>query len=250
MGKDREAIVRQTFTRQARRFAASPLQRDPGRLRRLLAFVAPRAGETALDAACGPGIVMAALCDAGVQAFGVDLTYAMLREAAAGGGRYVQGSVFALPFRDGVFDVVTCRNSMHHLDDPAAAVRAMARVLRPGGRIILEDLRAPDDPVKRDYLETIERLRDVSHVRMLTSGGFRDIASAAGLQADGDEATSFVIDFDEWIDRAFPAAPDRERARAMMLACLEEDLCGLKVWREGEHVKFERQSLLFRARKP
>jgi ubiquinone/menaquinone biosynthesis C-methylase UbiE len=250
MGRDRDAIVRQAFTRQARGFASSPLQRDPERLRRLLAFVAPRAGENALDVACGPGIVTAALAGAGLRAFGIDLTPAMLREAAGGGGSYVQGSVFDLPFREGVFDLVTCRNSLHHLDDPEAAVRAMARVLRGGGRMIIEDLRAPDDPDKREYLETIERLRDVSHARMLAPGEFRALASAAGLQAAGEEPISFVIDFDEWFDRGFAAASNRERAHAMVLACLEEDRCGLKVWREGVLLKFERRSLLFRARKP
>src|SRR5882762_2240993 len=176
---DHEAIVKAAFARQAHGFARSPLQTDPGRLRRLLEFLGPRRGERALDAACGPGIVTAALARAGLLACGVDLTREMLREAVPGGGLYVQGDAGRLPFLDSSFDAVVCRNSLHHVAEPPAAIREMIRVLRPGGRLVVEDMRAPDDPAKRAYHESVERLRDVSHARTLTLSELRDMAAAA-----------------------------------------------------------------------
>jgi len=242
----RASIVKAAFARQARDFARSPLQTDPGRLRRLIEFLGPRRGERALDVACGPGIVTAALDQAGLLSCGVDLTLEMLREAASRGGRFVQGDTVRLPFKEAAFDVVVCRNSLHHVLDPAAAMREMTRVVRPGGRLVVEDMRAPDDTDKRAYHETIERLRDVSHARTLTRGELTSMAAAAGLADLEDVPITLVIDFNEWVDRAYPAPERRERARRMLEARIDQDRCGLKVWKDGDRLKFERQSLMLK----
>jgi ubiquinone/menaquinone biosynthesis C-methylase UbiE len=248
--RDHASVVRDAFARQARGFARSPLQTDPARLARLVEFVRPVPGERVLDVACGPGIVVAALQRAGLLAFGIDLTREMIREAASGEGRYVQGDVARLPFPDAIFDVVVSRNSFHHFAHPAAVMSEMARVARGGGRVVIEDMRAPDDERKRSYHEIIERLRDVSHARTLTRDELREIAAAAGLSGFDEVPVTLVIDFDEWVDRACPAPADRERARVMLEACVTQDQCGLRVWKEGDRLKFERQSLLFRAARP
>ncbi len=253
MARDRARTVQQAFARQAKAFARSPLQRDPERLRRLLDAAQARPGERALDVGCGPGIVVAALRAAGLFAVGIDLTAEMIREArgaGGGGGAYVRGDVARLPFRDRAFDLVICRNTFHHLADPAAVTREMARVARGGGRVVIEDMRAPDDPAQRAYHETIERLRDVSHARTLTRDEIGSMVAGAGLVLDREEPIAFAIDFDEWIDRAFPGPADRDRARALMEASIGEDRCGLRVWREGTRLRFERRSLLLRAARP
>ena len=251
MIEDHRSKTLRGFGRQARAFARSPLHRDPRRLRRLLDFISPRPGESALDVACGPGIVTTALRQQGVRAVGVDLTIEMIAEArVADGGSYVRGDGTCLPFRDGSFDVVLARNALHHLSEPARAVSEMARIVRPGGRVVLEDMQAPDDAAKREYHETIERLRDVAHVRTLTAAGIRTLAERAGL-IDGRESPGrFEIDFDEWIDRACPDPANRERARAMVEACLDADRSGLRVWRDAGKLKFERHSLIYGAVRP
>ncbi len=244
MRADRSSIVQERFTRQARAFAKSPLQNDPARLGRLLLFSGARAGEQALDAGCGPGIVTAALRRAGLRAVGVDLTEAMLREARHSGGDYVRGDLDRLPFKTGAFDLALCRNTLHHLSDPGRALEELGRVVRPGGRVVIEDMRAPDDPNRRAYQETIERLRDRAHARTLTLAELRALAARAGLDAIRDEAMTFVIDCVEWLDRAHPAPAERKRARRMLEACLQDERRGLRVWREGRRLKFERHSML------
>jgi len=247
---DHVSIVELAFARQARAFARSPLHTDPRRLQRLIEFLEPRQGESVLDVACGPGIVTEALQRAGLLAFGVDLTREMIGEAASREGRYIRGDVGRLPFRDASFDAAVCRNSFHHFAHPASVMAEVARIVRAGGRVVIEDMRAPDDETKRAYHETIERLRDISHARTLTRDEIREMAGDAGLVCVDEMPVTLVIDFDEWIDRACPAPQSREKARAMMEACLEADLCGLRVWMEEGRLKFERQSLLLRAARP
>jgi len=248
--QDHASIVRASFARQAREFAHSPLQTDPVRLRRLVEYIGPRPGERALDVACGPGIVTSALERAGVVSIGIDLTHEMIREAGSQHGTYLQGDVERLPFDEATFDVAVCRNSFHHFAEPEAVTREMARVLRRGGRVVVEDMCAPDDPQERAYHETIERLRDVSHARTLSRDEFRAMALSVGLVEFEEMPASFVIDFDEWMDRAYPAPGDRERARRMMQASVERRRAGLKVWSENGRLKFERRSLLWRAVRP
>jgi ubiquinone/menaquinone biosynthesis C-methylase UbiE len=250
MRKDREAIIQERFARQAKAFARSPLQKDPERLRRFLRFASPRRGERAIDVGCGPGIVVAALRGEGVEALGIDLTAEMLREARGAGGSYVRGDVARIPFRDGVFDLAVCRNTVHHLSDPPGVAREVARVLRPGGRMVIEDMQAPEDAARRAYHETIERLRDPAHARTLTAVEIRALLEGAGLGSIREEPTSFVIDVEEWMDRGYPAAAARREALRMLEACLEEDRAGLRVWREQGRLKFERRSLFAGGVKP
>ena len=238
------------FARQAQAYSRSPLQTDPLRLSRLVDFVGPRSGERALDVACGPGIVTGALERAGLLVAGIDLTREMIREAVPRGGRYVQGNVERLPFAGSSFDVAVCRNACHHFSEPQTVLREIARVLRPGGRAIVEDMCAPEEPQARDYQETIEKLRDVSHVKTLTLGEFADLAAGAGLIGFESAPQAFVIDFDEWIDRAFPAREKRDRARQLMEAAVGNERCGLRVFREDGLLKFERRSLIWRAMRP
>ena len=245
------SLIRDRFGRQARAFAQSPFQRDPERLKRLIRFLDLRPADRVLDVACGPGIVTAALARGGYDAVGIDLTDAMLRQAGTDDGcRYVVGDATRLPFRACGFDRVVCRNSFHHFQDPLSVTRQMAEVVRPGGSVVVEDMRAPDDAARRDYHETVERLRDPAHGRTLTRTEIISILGSAGLVIDQEEPLQPVLDFEEWLERAYPPAEDGARARAMMAACVEEDLIGHAVWREDGRLKFRRRSIMIRALRP
>ena len=59
-----------------------------------------------------------------------------------------RGDAAKLPFGDASFDLVVTRLAIHHFDKPATIVHEMARVCKPGGRVILVDITSVDDPVQ------------------------------------------------------------------------------------------------------
>jgi ubiquinone/menaquinone biosynthesis C-methylase UbiE len=270
VASDRRSEIVEGFTRQARAFATSPLQRDEARLRRLVERVGPVPGERGLDVACGPGIVARALAERGAFVVGTDLTQEMLRQAVAGaasrdGGAWQEGSASRegapgiglarseaehLPFPGGAFDFAVCRNSFHHFLDPPAVLGEMIRVTRPGGRIVIEDMIAPEGLIDRDEHEVVERLRDRAHVRTLTQGEFGRLSAQAGLTRVEALEFEILIDFEEWIDRAFPPPAARDRARRLVESCVGSSRGGRRAFVEDGRLKFVRRSQILRAVRP
>jgi demethylmenaquinone methyltransferase/2-methoxy-6-polyprenyl-1,4-benzoquinol methylase len=123
--------------------AALSFWQDPRWRRALVSAVDPRDGQRVLDVATGTGMVAAELLSrADCSVVGIDQSTEMLAGArarfdAADGARVelVEGQAEALPFADASFDALTFTYLLRYVDDPAATVRELARVLRPGGRI-------------------------------------------------------------------------------------------------------------------
>jgi SAM-dependent methyltransferase len=110
-------------------------------LRATLGQPRPAAGATALDAGCGTGFQAAVLEALGYRTHGVDLSSALLAVARHRLPRatFVRGRLEALPYGGSAFDaVVCCGSTLSFVADPAAALREIGRVLRPGGRLLLE----------------------------------------------------------------------------------------------------------------
>jgi SAM-dependent methyltransferase len=125
-----------------------------GSLYRAIAVdVAAVAGPSArvLEVGCGPGHLTVLMArDHGLDVTGLDLDPQMIERARtkadehSAAGRsptFVIGDVAALPFDDKSFDLVVSTFSMHHWSDPPAGLREIERVLRPGGRVLIWDLK-------------------------------------------------------------------------------------------------------------
>jgi SAM-dependent methyltransferase len=95
----------------------------------------------ALDAACGTGRHSAYLASRGHRVVGIDGTPEMLEKARARmpGADFRDGDLTRLPLADASFDLAVCSLALTHLPDVAPAVRELARIVRPGGRVVLSD---------------------------------------------------------------------------------------------------------------
>lgn len=100
-----------------------------------------RPGVVVLDAACGTGRHTAWLEAQGCRAVGVDVTAAMLHRACVVAPRtgFVQGDLRALPFGSGSVDAAVCALALCHLPHLTPALSELARVLRPGCRLVVSD---------------------------------------------------------------------------------------------------------------
>ena len=101
-----------------------------------------------LDCGCGTGPMISLLYeeDASKHYTGIDITPRMIEVAKAkglSGVSWVVGDCEDLPFEDNSFDAVICSNSFHHYPNPQKFFDSVKRVLRPGGRLILQDYTAP-----------------------------------------------------------------------------------------------------------
>jgi ubiquinone/menaquinone biosynthesis C-methylase UbiE len=112
----------------------------------ILGLVEPVFGKHVLDVGCGDGLLSVRLAREGAQVTGLDSDPRMLESARrrAGSARvrptFVDGSAEALPFPDGSFDIALAITVLCLLSEPKKAFREMARVLRPGGRIVIGEL--------------------------------------------------------------------------------------------------------------
>ena len=131
---------------------------DPRWRRALVDAIDPRPGMRILDVATGTGMVAFALAARGAEVVGLDQSEAMLGAARARLERtpalaprltFRVGEAESMPFSDGEFDALSFTYLLRYVDDRAATMRELVRVVRPGGRIAMVEFGVPGDPVLR-----------------------------------------------------------------------------------------------------
>ncbi len=120
---------------------------DPRWRRALVDAIDARAADRVLDVATGTGMVAQALhARYGCTMVGIDQSADMLRLARTRDGVYetiVEGRAEQLPFPDAAFDHLTFTYLLRYVDDPAATMRELARVVKPGGRVAMVEFGLP-----------------------------------------------------------------------------------------------------------
>lgn len=248
--------VRQEFSRQAGQFATAPAVTRGSVVDRFADAVPPEAAAI-LDVACGPGIITAALAPRAREVVAFDLTPEMLSkarqrcaEAGLSNVTFQEGSAAALPFPDASFDAVVTRLSIHHFEAPAGPMAEMARVLRPGGVLVLADIVSSEVAEETELHNAIETLRDPSHVRMLPLSELVGLVAGAGLTIERQETWDEHREFEEWVGIvADPARVAPVRTVVRRLAQLGQHAGFGLALADGKVVFFHRWHLIV-ARKP
>ncbi len=160
----KRTYVRQLFATIADRYdlitAVLSYGQDAKWKARLVSLADVRKGERALDLAAGTGDIAFAVAARGAKTIGLDITHRMMQLAQAktrqeparrslGGGRFITGDMTSLPFRSSSFDLVTTGYGLRNVPDLNTAIDEIARVLKPGGRLLSLDFNRPENAIVR-----------------------------------------------------------------------------------------------------
>ncbi len=224
-----QGAARRQFGRTSADYATSKVHAGGMDLHLLVDAAEPSPGATVLDIGTGAGHTALALAPHVRLVLALDITPEMLAEARRLGAtngvanmRLIEGTVDAVPVLAGACDIVTCRVAAHHFRAPGQAIAEMARALRPGGRLVLVDNYAPDQPELDEFINRLELLRDPSHVREHTLAQWQDFMAAAGLRVEIRALDSIRLDFADWVRRSQTPPDAVQRLREMLLSASPE----------------------------
>ncbi|MAM57016.1 MAG: SAM-dependent methyltransferase [Salinicola sp.] len=205
---DHGAVVERQFGSRAAAYLSSSVHAQGQEFAQLRERVGAIDVPRVLDLGCGAGHVSFQLADLAAEIVAYDLSPRMLAvvsEAAGDRGfgniRTVQGVAESLPFADDSFDVVCSRFSAHHWRDVGLALREARRVLKPGGLAAFIDVAASEQPLFDSFLQTVEMLRDTSHVRDYAPSEWAQMVGEAGLVVTSCSRQRLHLDFETWIER-------------------------------------------------
>jgi ubiquinone/menaquinone biosynthesis C-methylase UbiE len=167
----------------------------------------PTHDDNLLDVACGGGHLALYFSPMVRQVVASDLTMLMLKKAqehiAEEGG--IDNVVFReadaedLPFPAGSFTLLTCRIAPHHFPDVPRALREFYRVLRRGGRMAIIDTLKPNDPEIAEFYQTMETMRNPTHIKAYTEDEWSKMVQDAELILQETLIVEIEHDFQAWI---------------------------------------------------
>ena len=184
----------------------------------LVDLARPTSHDTVLDYAAGAGMAGFAVAPDVMAVEAADELPDMLEEgerlAAELGLVNVAFSLVdlhALPYKDGAFTLIVCRNAFHLLPEPATALAELMRVLSAAGRIALLDPVVGEETDKA--FNEIARLREPAHRRHYRPEELVEIVQGAGFSVRRQESLRRTIDLDYWLQAAAVPPPKADLIR-------------------------------------
>lgn len=225
MKPDQEAksLSQKRFGQFAGQYVTSQSHAQGADLDRLVEIANPQADWLVLDVATGGGHTALKFAPCVREVIASDLTPEMLAAAEnfirdKGCSNVIFGLAAAenLPFIADHFDLVTCRIAPHHFSDCAGFIREGARLLKPGGLLLVQDHLLPADPAAARFIDDFERLRDPSHHRAFSYPEWVGMFAQAGLHVTHTEEILKRHLLLPWVERQGCSPETLAQLRAML----------------------------------
>lgn len=206
--KNHDTIVGTQFGSRAHAYLTSSVHATGNDLEQLVQLIENRPDAIALDMGCGGGHVAFNLASRVKKVVAYDLSEAMLTVVAEEAKRRKidnlitkQGSAEHLSESSDSFDIVVSRYSTHHWSDLLAGLVQMRRVLKPNGLAVFMDVISPGVPLLDTWLQTLELLRDASHVKNYSLSEWQYILASAGFISGLTMRFRLRLEFAAWVER-------------------------------------------------
>lgn len=221
--EQKETLVQQRFGAVAEAYVTSTVHAQGPDLAWIVEEAALTGQELVLDVGTGTGHTALALAPTAREVIALDITTPMLEAAKRLASerhvtniRFEVGDAQALPYTSESIDLVVCRKAAHHFYQVPQAVREWARVVKPGGKVLLVDSISPEEPEIDQFLHEIESLRDPSHVRNYRISEWLALFQAEGLTAHVEREWGITMDVPTWTERMKTPAESVEKIVQMM----------------------------------
>ena len=218
-------VVQRQFGEQAAAYLSSAVHAQGSEFALLQAELAGHPQARVLDLGCGAGHVSFQVAGLVREVVAYDLSTQMLDVVATAASERGLSNIVTqcgpaehLPFADGDFDFVFSRYSAHHWSDLGLALREVRRVLKPGGTAAFIDVMSPGSPLLDTYLQSVEVLRDTSHVRDYSAGEWLRQINEAGLQVRSHSRQRLRLEYRSWVERMRTPEPMRAAVRQLQQA--------------------------------
>ncbi len=241
MGIKQSAIKQ--FGRQAEAYAKGNIFVDVVHLQEVVKRSGVKKNHRVLDIATGAGFLPLEFAKNADIVMGCDLTRNMLlkaREKEKTSGLentgFLLSDVEALPFPDESFDIVSCRFAFHHFPNPEKALVEMKRVCRK--RIVIVDGVSSEDRDKSLFHNSIEKMRDTSHVRIYALSEIMAMMDNIGATVTDITHWDIPQDFEEWMARAGVEKRKKDEIEGLMRVSINGDTTGLRIKLEDGRLGF------------
>ncbi|GBQ11567.1 class I SAM-dependent methyltransferase [Swaminathania salitolerans] len=223
-----EPFIARHYASRAERYVTSDVHRHGDDLDAIGALAAESSFGHVLDLGSGGGHVAYCLAPHVETVLACDITPNMLDAIAREAAQRSLPNVVTLcapaenlPLGDASFDAIFCRFTTHHWENPRAGLCEARRVLVPGGLATFIDVTAPVSPMVDSWLQTLELLRDVSHVRDYSCAEWEKMLDDAGLSIIGKHAHKLRMEFASWVARTGAPPVRIEAIRSLQEAAPE-----------------------------
>jgi SAM-dependent methyltransferase len=215
------------FGQRAAFYTTSAVHKDKIVLDHLVKLAHVQPIDRVLDVATGTGHTAFAFAPHVKSIIATDVTSEMLAEGenlkienGITNVNFQLADAHDLPFEDATFDIVTCRRAAHHFTNIRKALHEMKRVLKPGGRLVIDDRSVPEDDFIDATLNRLDVLHDRSHVREYRPSEWDSMMQSAGFAVETIEPYTKHRPLSALTEKADPA--DAQEI-ALVIATLNED---------------------------
>lgn len=219
--RDITRLSQQQFSAQALGYSQSHVFNAGADLDAIAAMASDVQANIAVDIGSGAGFTAFAVSPFAHTVLSTDLALPMLQHAIQNAESrgltnvaHVLVSAESLPFANNSVGLLTCRLAAHHFSDVTIGVSEWARIIEPGGTMILVDTVTPEGTDVAAWMNDIELRRDPSHSRDLSVLQWVDLLTANGFTIEETVLMKIPLEFDDWVKRSATPPDVIEKMRA------------------------------------